>query len=87
MTLSKLANWTKLSIFTPRVLVSNTLIALNDYFRSDVERTEGVLTNRAQAYIKLKKFKEALADSETALLLNANFAKARVSGWCQILCP
>lgn len=56
--------------------------AVDFYTQSlDVERTEGVLTNRAQAYIKLKKFKEALADSETALLLNANFAKAHIRAY------
>jgi len=38
--------------------------------------TEGVLTNRAVAYIKLKKFKEALRDCEHALSINPKFSKA-----------
>ena len=48
---------------------------------SDKSATEGTLTNRAAAYIKLKKYKQALQDSEHALLLNPNFAKAHVRAY------
>lgn len=44
----------------------------------ELEQTEGVLTNRAVAYIKLKKYKEALSDCEQALNLNPNFGKAHL---------
>ena len=47
----------------------------------DLEKTEGALTNRAAAYIKQKKYQKALEDSELALLLNANFAKAHVRAY------
>ncbi len=43
--------------------------------------TEGVLTNRAVAYIKLKKFKEALQDCEQALAINPQFAKAHLRAY------
>lgn len=47
----------------------------------DLERTEGVYTNRAVAYIKLQKFKEALHDCEQALVINPKFAKAHVRAY------
>ena len=44
----------------------------------ELEKTEGVYTNRAMAFIKLAKYKEALYDCEQALVLNPKFAKAHM---------
>jgi len=40
-----------------------------------------VYTNRAMAYIKLAKYKEALYDCEQALVLNPKFAKAHMRSY------
>lgn len=66
------------SIVTPSLSVSKTK---QIEILLDSGATEGTLTNRAAAYIKLKKYKEALQDSEHALLLNPNFAKAHVRAY------
>ena len=47
----------------------------------DIERSEAVLTNRAVAYTKQRKFKEALRDCEQALVINAKFSKAYVRAY------
>ena len=49
--------------------------------RLDIERSEATLTNRAVAYTKQKKFKEALRDCEQALVINAKFSKAYVRAY------
>ena len=40
-----------------------------------------MFTNRAMAYIKLRKYKEALLDCEQALYLNPSFAKAHTRAY------
>lgn len=47
----------------------------------ELEKSEGVYTNRAMAYIKLAKYKEALYDCEQALVLNPKFAKAHMRSY------
>lgn len=42
----------------------------------DLNKNEGMFTNRAVAYIKKRMYKEALFDCEQALYLNPQFAKA-----------
>lgn len=71
----------KLSISTPKVLVINPLCLIDFIWLTDVERTEGVLTNRAVAYIKQKKFKEAMRDCEHALSINPKFSKAHMRAY------
>ena len=44
-------------------------------------KNEGMFTNRAMAYIKQRKYKEALFDCEQALYLNPQFAKAHVRAY------
>lgn len=57
----------------------NTQEAIDFYSQSlDQEKTEGVYTNRAVAYIKLFKWKEALFDCEQALVINPQFSKAHI---------
>ncbi len=75
MTLSKLMTPLKLFCSTPPALVSNSIAILT---LPDIEKSEGVFTNRAMAHIKLAKYKEALYDCEQALVLNPNFAKAHL---------
>jgi tetratricopeptide (TPR) repeat protein len=58
-------------------LVSSFLLKCN----LDLERSEGVLTNRAIAYIKVKKYKEALQDCEHALSINPKFSKAHMRAY------
>ena len=65
----------KLFRSTPPVLVSSLI---NMFIVTDIEKSEGVYTNRAVAFIKLAKYKEALYDCEQALVLNPKFAKAHV---------
>lgn len=36
----------------------------------DLQKSEGIFTNRAMAYIKQRKYKEAIFDCEQALYLN-----------------
>ena len=36
----------------------------------DLQKNEGIFTNRAMAYIKQRKYKEALFDCEQALYMN-----------------
>lgn len=47
----------------------------------ELSKTEAMLTNRAMAYIKLRKYKEALLDCEQALYLNPQFAKAHLRAY------
>ncbi len=44
----------------------------------ELHKSEGMFTNRAMAYIKQRKYKEALFDCEQALYLNSQFAKAHL---------
>lgn len=60
---------------TPPVWVSSLI---HMFIVTDIEKSEGVYTNRAVAFIKLAKYKEALYDCEQALVLNPKFAKAHV---------
>ena len=65
-----------------------TYEAVDMYTKSiDLQASEGTLTNRAAAYIKLKKYKQALQDCEHALLLNKEFAAnlCRVFGGSVVL--
>ena len=48
-------------------------------FRHRLNR--GTLTNRAVAYIKQSKFKEALQDCEQALFINPKFSKAHIRAY------
>ena len=51
----------------------------------DLSKNEGMFTNRAMAYIKKRKYKEALFDCEQALYLNPQFAKAHLRAYtCQL---
>ena len=47
----------------------------------EMNKNEGMFTNRAMAYIKQRKYKEALFDCEQALYLNPSFAKAHVRAY------
>ena len=52
----------------------------------DIVKSEGILTNRAMAYIKQRKYKEALFDCEQALYLNDKFAKAHLRAFtCNLI--
>lgn len=64
----------KLFLSTPPVLVSSLKIVI----LLEIEKSEGVYTNRAMAFIKLAKYKEALYDCEQALVINPKFAKAHM---------
>ena len=44
----------------------------------EIAKSEGIFTNRAMAYIKQRKYREALFDCEQALYLNDKFAKAHL---------
>jgi hypothetical protein len=44
----------------------------------EIDKSEGVYTNRAMAFIKLAKYKEALYDCEQALVINPKFSKAHM---------
>lgn len=44
----------------------------------ELQKSEGIFTNRAMAYIKQRKYKEAIFDCEQALYLNPEFAKAHL---------
>ena len=60
--------------FTPSRFVS-----VNQFWLwLELMKNEGVFTNRAMAYIKQRKYKEALLDCENALYLNDKFAKAHM---------
>lgn len=48
------------------------------FISPESQKQEGVFTNRAVAYLKQKKFKEALRDCENALFINNKFAKAHL---------
>ena len=47
----------------------------------ELNKNEGMFTNRAVAYIQKRKYKEALFDCEQALYLNPRFAKAHVRAY------
>lgn len=47
----------------------------------EMHKNEGMFTNRAMAYIKQRKYKEALFDCEQALYINPSFAKAHVRAY------
>ena len=47
----------------------------------ELSKNEGMFTNRAMAYIKKRKYKEALFDCEQALYLNPQFAKAHLRAY------
>lgn len=47
----------------------------------DLCKNEGMFTNRAMAYIKQRKYKEALFDCEQALYLNPEFTKAHLRAY------
>ena len=47
----------------------------------EANKNEGIFTNRAMAYIKQRKYKEALFDCEQALYLNPQFAKAHLRAY------
>ncbi len=47
----------------------------------ELEKSEGVDTNRAMAYIKFGKYKEALYDCEQALVINPKFSKAHMRSY------
>ena len=47
----------------------------------EIQKSEGMFTNRAMAYIKQRKYKEALFDCEQALYLNPSFAKAHLRAY------
>ena len=47
----------------------------------EMNKNEGMFTNRAMAYIKQRKYKEALFDCEQALYLNPQFAKAHLRAY------
>jgi DnaJ homolog subfamily C member 7 len=47
----------------------------------ELNKNEGMFTNRAMAYIKQRKYKDALFDCEQALYLNPSFAKAHLRAY------
>jgi len=47
----------------------------------EMHKNEAILTNRAMAYIKQRKYKEALLDCEQALYLNSKFSKAHLRAY------
>ena len=70
---------TKQLISTPRLWVSNNLTRLTHSLEH--HKNEGILTNRAMAYIKKRKYKDALFDCEQALYINDKFAKAHLRAY------
>ena len=51
---------------------------INKIWFVELVKNEGVYTNRAMAYIKLTKWKEALFDCEQALVVNPQFSKGHL---------
>jgi serine/threonine-protein phosphatase 5 len=52
-----------------------------EYYTKAIEldsKQAAYYSNRAQAYIKLKAFKKALEDADSAITVDANFARAYV---------
>ena len=47
----------------------------------ELNKNEGMFTNRAMAYIKQRKYKDAIFDCEQALYLNPSFAKAHLRAY------
>jgi len=47
----------------------------------DLNKNEGMYTNRAMAFIKKRRYKEALFDCEQALYINPQFAKAHLRAY------
>ena len=65
----------KLYCSTPQVSVSSSNVLMT---LLEIDKSEGVYTNRAMAFIKLAKYKEALYDCEQALVINPKFSKAHM---------
>ena len=65
-----------------RPLGHSVFVAIALYSKAiDINKNEGMYTNRAMAYIKKRKYKEALFDCEQALYINPQFAKAHLRAY------